>query len=109
MLTAPLRSRPLYEKSTMKGCRLKPCQWCACRRGGTATEWRQDPEAAIEIEARLDRNGFDAIDLNAEAFVQARELFLMFDQLMHSAQNRRIRLLLEIRMRREFLKRARRL
>jgi hypothetical protein len=57
----------------------------------TATEWRQDREAAIEIEERLDRNGFDAIDINAEVFVQARELFLMFDQLIHSARNRRDR------------------
>jgi len=44
-----------------------------------AAEWRVDQEAAIEIEARLDRGGFDAIDINAEVFVQARELFDMFD------------------------------
>ena len=46
-----------------------------------ATEWRDDPEAALEIEARLDRSGFDPIAIDAEVFVQAQELFLMFDQL----------------------------
>ncbi len=74
----------------------------------TAADWREDHEAAMQIEARLDRNGFEAIDINAEVFVQAREVFLMFDQLMHSAQNRRIRLLREISHRREFAGRVRR-
>jgi hypothetical protein len=73
-----------------------------------ATDWREDREAALEIEARLDRNGFDAIDVNAEIFVQAREVFLMFDQLRHSAQNRRVGLLREISHRREFAGRVRR-
>ncbi len=72
----------------------------------TATEWRNDPVAAAEIEARLDRSGFDQIDIKAEVFVQARELFGMFDQLMHAAQRRRIGLLREIGNRREFLKRV---
>jgi hypothetical protein len=39
----------------------------------TATEWRDDQEAAFEIEARLTRGGFDQVDINAEVFVQARE------------------------------------
>ena len=73
-----------------------------------AAEWRDDREAAVEIEARLDRGGFDAIDINAEVFVQARELFEMFDQLIQLAQNRRIGLLREISIRREFARRARR-
>ena len=73
-----------------------------------AAEWRVDQEAAIEIEARLDRAGFDAIDINAEVFVQARELFEMFDQLIQLAQNRRIGLLREISIRREFATRVRR-
>src|SRR6266550_6790921 len=30
----------------------------------------EEKEAATEIEARLDRNGFDAIDINTEVFVQ---------------------------------------
>jgi hypothetical protein len=73
-----------------------------------AADWRNDRAAAVEIEARLERSGFDAIDVNAETFAQARELFAMFDQLMHSAQNRRIGLLREISFRREFARRARR-
>ena len=72
----------------------------------TAAEWREDPEAAIEIEGRLCRSGLDSIGINAEVFVQARELFGMFDQLIHFAQNRRIGLLLEISIRREFARRA---
>jgi len=50
--------------------------------GRTAAQWRDDREAAIEIEAHLGRTGFDAIDIDAEVFVQARELFDVFDQLM---------------------------
>jgi hypothetical protein len=73
-----------------------------------AADWRLDRAAAIEIEARLERNRFDAIDINAETFAQARELFVMFDHLMHSAQDRRIGLLREISFRREFARRARR-
>jgi hypothetical protein len=73
-----------------------------------AAEWHSDQEAAIEIEARLHRGGFDAIDINAEVFVQARELFAMFDQLMQSAQSRRIGLMREISVRREFTIRVRR-
>ncbi len=74
----------------------------------TAAEWRDDPEAAIDIEARLYRSGFDNIGINAEVFIQAQESFEMFDQLILLAQNRRIGLLREISVRREFLKRARR-
>jgi hypothetical protein len=74
----------------------------------TANEWRDDPGAAIEIEARLHRSGFDDIDINAEVFAQARELFAMFDQLMQSAQSRRIGLMREISVRREFAIRVRR-
>ena len=73
-----------------------------------ASEWRNDQEAAIEIEARLARGGFDQIDINAEVFVQAREQFAMFDQLMQSAQSRRIGLMREISVRREFARRVRR-
>jgi hypothetical protein len=63
-------------------------------------DWRNDPKVAAEIEARLARSGFDQSDISTEAFVQARELFLMLDQLMHSAQNRRKSLLREIVTRR---------
>ena len=74
----------------------------------TATEWRDDRTAALEIEARLRRSGVDNIDINAEVFVQARGLFEMFDQLMQLAQSRRIALLREISIRREFASRVRR-
>jgi hypothetical protein len=74
-----------------------------------AADWRNDREAAIEIEARLARGGFDQIDINAEVFVQAREQFAMFDQLMQSAQSRRTGLMREISVRREFARRARRI
>jgi hypothetical protein len=74
----------------------------------TATEWRNDRDAAIEIEARLYRSGFDNIDINAEVFIQARQLFELFDQLLQLAQNRRIGLLREISIRRDFARRARR-
>jgi hypothetical protein len=74
----------------------------------TANEWRDDPAAASEIEARLRRSQFLNTDINAEVFVQARELFAMFDQLMQSAQSRRIGLMREISVRRELAKRVRR-
>jgi hypothetical protein len=57
--------------------------------------------------SNLGRRGFDPVDINAEAFVQARELFAMFDQLMHLAQNRRIRMLREISSAAEFALRLR--
>ena len=72
-----------------------------------ATEWCEDREAASEIEARLERNGFDSAAINAEVFTQAQQAFGLFDQLMQSAQHRRIMLLREVTTRREFEKRAR--
>ena len=71
-----------------------------------ATEWCEDREAASEIEARLERNGFDSAAVNAEVFAQAQQAFGLFDQLMQSAQHRRIMLLREIANRREFERRA---
>jgi len=68
----------------------------------TAKEWRDAAGAACEIEARLHRSGFDDIDINAEVFAEAREMFALFDQLMRSAQSRRIGLMREISVRREF-------
>ena len=74
----------------------------------SAAEWRDDRDAASETEARLRRNKFDSIDIYAEVFVQARASFEMFDRLTHLAQTRRIGLLREISLRREFAQRARR-
>ena len=56
----------------------------------SAVEWCHDPDAAFEIEARLERNGFDQATINAEVFLQARESFAWFDTMMSSAQSRRI-------------------
>jgi hypothetical protein len=67
-----------------------------------AIEWCHDPEAASEINARLQRNGIDLATINAEVFLQAREAFAWFDALMHAAQSRRITLLREIAVHREF-------
>jgi hypothetical protein len=72
----------------------------------SALEWREDPDAAIQIEARLEKFGFDALALNAEVFIQARDQLELFEQLMQSAQLRRIALLREIGIRREFALRA---
>jgi hypothetical protein len=67
----------------------------------TAEEWRQDSDAASEMEVRLEGNGFDLSAINAEVFLQARESFGLFGELMKSAQHRRISLLREIAARRE--------
>ena len=83
-----------------------PMVWTRARR--TDAEWRGDRPATIEIEARLERGGFDAIDINAEVFVQAGELFDMFDQLMIAAQRRRMGLLSGNSIRHEFVRRGRR-
>jgi hypothetical protein len=73
----------------------------------SAAEWRDDRDAASGTEARLRRNKFDNIDINAEVFVQARASFEMFDRLTQLAQTRRIGLLREISARRELARRAR--
>jgi hypothetical protein len=72
-----------------------------------AAQWYDDPTAAVEIEARLASYGFDATSIDMEVIVQAREIFIMFDSLMHSAQSRRIVLLREINARRSFVKSVR--
>lgn len=69
-------------------------------------DWRHDPKDAAEVEARLARSGFDQSSISAGAFAETRELFLMLDQLMHSAQIRRTTLLREFGVRREFARRA---
>jgi hypothetical protein len=72
-----------------------------------AADWRTDPRAAVDIEAHLERNAFDQIDIDAQVIAQARVLFEMFDHLMQSAQSRRVVLLREICIRREFATRSR--
>src|SRR6476660_7114522 len=61
-----------------------------------ADDWCRDPDAASEIDARLQRSGFDLATINAEVFLQARESFGWFDAMMHAAQSRRIALIREI-------------
>jgi hypothetical protein len=41
-----------------------------------AIQWRENPEAAAEIEIRLASNGTDSETINLEVFIQSRELFL---------------------------------
>jgi hypothetical protein len=65
-----------------------------------AEQWRTDPIANAEIENRLTAQGIDDRSVNAEVLIQSRELFIMFDSLMQSAQTRRILLLREINRRR---------
>ena len=65
-----------------------------------AEQWRSDPSAGAEIERRLIDQGIDEGSLNAEVLIQAGELFSMFDNLIQSAQTRRILLLREINRRR---------
>jgi len=66
-----------------------------------ALQWREDPDAAVEIEARLKRYGFDAVVINAEVHVQARDQLEMFDVLMQRAQQHRIGSLKEKNLRRQ--------
>jgi hypothetical protein len=74
-----------------------------------ALQWREDQRAAIEIEARLKQSGFDAAALNAEVYLQARDQLEMFDLLMQRAQQRRVIILREVSIRREFAIRAKRI
>jgi len=62
--------------------------------------WRTDVKVAHEIEARLAAHGIDQSALNAECLVQAREFFLLFQELHDSAQSRRGALLREIKFHR---------
>ncbi|MGX9431826.1 MULTISPECIES: hypothetical protein [Bradyrhizobium] len=67
-----------------------------CHIRQNAQAWRTDPTSATEIEARLATHGYDAGAINAEVYLQAREIFLVFEALLNTAQNRRISLLREI-------------
>jgi hypothetical protein len=71
-----------------------------CYTKQNALSWRQDREAAAEIEARLAAYGFDQNTIDTEVYVQAREVFFLFESLLNSAQQRRIFLLREINHRR---------
>jgi len=62
--------------------------------------WRVDPMAASEIEARLAAYGYDSHAINTQVYLQARDVFLVFEALLNSAQNRRLSLLREMTKRR---------
>lgn len=62
-----------------------------------ALSWRIDAAAATEIDTRLAKYGFDQHAINTEVYVQAREMFVLFEGLLNAAQTKRILLLREIR------------
>ncbi len=68
-----------------------------CYTRQNAQIWRINPQAASEIEARLTRHGFDQHSINVEVYLQAREIFLVFEALLNTAQNRRMSILREIK------------
>jgi hypothetical protein len=62
----------------------------------SALSWRLDPVATTEIEARLASYGFDQHSINTDVYVQAREVFVLFEGLLNAAQARRLLLIREI-------------
>lgn len=72
-----------------------------------AIDWQLDPIANREIEARLASYGFDQSAITTEAYAQAREIFELFEGLLHATQLRRLCLLREINGQRGILARAR--
>jgi hypothetical protein len=80
---------------------LRRCQWCGHTRRAAA-DWRTDPQAAVNIEAHLERSGFDQIDIDAQVIAQARELFRNVRPLKAAGSH----CLREISVRREFARRA---
>jgi hypothetical protein len=61
-------------------------QYLELQVGRSVAEWRDNPQAADEIDARLRRHGFDDSTVNTELFCQTRGVFGMLDDLMHAAQ-----------------------
>lgn len=62
-----------------------------------ALSWRIDPIATTEIDKRLAAYGFDQLAISTEVYVQAREMFVLFEGLLNTAQTKRVLLLREIR------------
>ncbi|MCP1756898.1 hypothetical protein [Bradyrhizobium elkanii] len=62
-----------------------------------ALSWRLDTVAATEIEAHLASYGFDQHSINTDVYVQAREVFVLFEGRLNAAQARRLVLIREIR------------
>jgi len=63
---------------------------------GNALDWQLDPSAAHDIEARFRSYGFDQHAISMEVYVQAREIFAVFEALLNGAQLRRLLLAKEI-------------
>ena len=63
--------------------------------------WRIDPTTAREIDVRLATYGYDLNAINTQVYLQARDVFLAFEALLNSAQNRRVSLLREMNNRRQ--------
>ncbi|MGY8678198.1 hypothetical protein Q2941_10290 [Bradyrhizobium sp. UFLA05-153] len=62
-----------------------------------ALSWQIDPVATSEIDARLAAYGFDQHAITTEVYVQAREVLVLFEDLLNAAQTKRMLLLREIR------------
>ncbi|MCP1853277.1 MULTISPECIES: hypothetical protein [unclassified Bradyrhizobium] len=62
-----------------------------------ALSWRLDPVATNEIETRLASYGFDHHSINTDVYIQAREVFALFEGLLNAAQARRLLLVREIK------------
>ncbi|MGY4286422.1 hypothetical protein ACVWXO_005642 [Bradyrhizobium sp. LM2.7] len=60
---------------------------------------RDKPSRPItaEIDTRLAAYAFDQHAINTEVYVQAREIFVLFESLLNAAQTKRTRFLREIR------------
>ncbi|WP_375159488.1 hypothetical protein [Bradyrhizobium sp. RDT46] len=63
---------------------------------GNALDWQLDASAAVDIETRLGSHGFDQHAISMEVYVQARELFSMFEALLNGVQLRRLMLVKEM-------------
>lgn len=61
-----------------------------------ALDWQLDPNAAAEINARLEAYGFDQHAVSMETYIQAREVLSLFEALLNGAQLRRMSLLKEL-------------
>lgn len=62
-----------------------------------ALSWPIDAAATIEIDTRLVGYGFDQHAITTEVYVQAREIFVLFEGLLNAPQTEGILLLREIR------------
>jgi hypothetical protein len=104
---AKRRSNHCCNESICWECHPLPGRWRNDRRDLTWNSGGTTRPQPPRLKARLASHGIDAASVNIEVFVQARDLFVMFDSLMHSAQSRRIVLLREIAARRAVSRQAR--